>query len=81
MTCQLDTVLDAHADSKAVRLVRIAKGDRETAQESLHLALLGDPILRLAVERAGVKHFVRNGLAAYADLTRTGGAYLAAHPE
>ena len=81
MTCQLETMLDGYADSVALRLTRLACGDKGKARDSLWLAMQGDSALRLAVERAGVRHFIRNGLATYADLMRTGGPYLAAHPE
>ena len=81
MTCQLETMLDGYADSMALRLTRLAQGDRETAQDSLWLAMQGDPILRRAVERAGVQKLIANGLAHYRILMRTGGPYLAAHPE
>ena len=41
----------------------------------------GDPALRRAVERAGVQKLIAGGLARYKKLAKTGGAYLAAHPE
>ncbi len=52
---QLETQLGSYADSVAFRLTRLAAGDREQAQDSLWLAMQGDPILRRAVERAGVQ--------------------------
>lgn len=55
--------------------------DREAAQDSLYLAMQGDPILRRAVERAGVQKLIASGLARYRELAETGGAYRAAHPE
>ncbi len=81
MTCQLEPMLDGYADSMALRLTRLAHGDKEKAQDSLWLAMQGDPILRRAVERAGVQKLIASGLARYRVLMKTGGAYLAAHPE
>ncbi len=81
MTSQLETMLDGYADSIALRLTRLAHGDRETAQDSLWLAMQGDPILRRAVERAGVRALIASGLARYGVLMKTSGPYLAAHPE
>ncbi len=81
MTCQLETALDGYADSMALRLTRLAQGDRETAQDSLWLAMQGDPILRRAVERAGVQKLIAGGLAHYRELIKTAGAYVATHPE
>ena len=81
MTSQLEIALDGHADSMALRLTRLAAGDREQAQDSLWLAVQGDPLLRRAVERAGIQKLIASGLARYRELTRTGGAYLAAHPQ
>ncbi len=74
-------MLDGYANSMALRLTRLAHGDKETAQDSLWLAMQGDPILRLAVERAGVQKLIAGSLAHYRILMKTGGAYLAAHPE
>ncbi len=81
MTTQLETMLDSYADSMALRLTRLAAGNREQAQDSLWLAMQGDPFLRRAVERAGVQKLIASGLVRYRKLTRTGGAYLAAHPD
>ena len=81
MTCQLETMLDGYADSMALRLTRLAHGDRETAQDSLWLAMQGDHNLRRAVERAGIRKLIGSGLASYRVLMKTGGPYLAAHPE
>ena len=81
MTCQLETALDGYADSMALRLARLAAGDREQAQDSLWLAMQGDPILRRAVERAGAQKLIASGLARYRDLINPAGAYVAAHPE
>ena len=80
MTSQLETMLDGHGDSMALRLTRLAAGNREVAQDSLRLAMQGDPILRLAVERAGVQKLIAGGLARHRELAETGGVYLAAHP-
>ena len=81
MTCQLEIALAGHADSMALRLTRLAAGKREAAQDRLWPAMQGDPILRRAVERAGVQKLIASGLARYRELVETGGAYLAAHPE
>ncbi len=59
---------------------RLAAGDREQAQDSLWLAMQGDPILRRAVERAGVQKLTAGALAHYKELVETGGAHVAAHP-
>ena len=48
MTSQLEAMLDGYADSLALRLTRLAAGDREQAQDSLWLAMQADPILRRA---------------------------------
>ncbi len=81
MTSQLETALDGYADSMALRLTRLAHGDKETAQDSLWLAMQGDPILRRAVERAGVQKLIAGSLTHYRISMKTGGPYLAAHPE
>ncbi len=81
MTCQLETMLDSYADSVAFRLTRLAAGDREQAQDSLWLAMQGDPILRRAVERAGAKKLIREALVRYRALVETAGAFVAAHPD
>ena len=78
---QLETQLDSYADSVAFRLTRLAAGDREQAQDSLWLAMQGDPIWRRAVERAGVQKLTAGALAHYKELTETAGAYVAAHPD
>ncbi len=80
MTCQLETMLDGYANSVAFRLTRLAAGDREQAQDSLWLAMQGDPILRRAVERAGVRKLTAGALAHYKELVETAGAFTAAHP-
>ncbi len=77
---QLETQLDSYADSVAFRLTRLAGGDREQAQDSLWLAMQGDPILRRAVERAGVQKLTAGALAHYKELVETAGAHVAAHP-
>ena len=81
MTCQLETMLDGYADSMALRLTRLAAGDREQAQDSLWLAMQGDAILRRAVERAGVQKLTAGALAHYKELVETAGAHVAAHPD
>ncbi len=81
MTCQLETMLDGYADSMALRLTRLAAGDREQAQDSLFLAMQGDPILRRAVERAGVQKLIAGALARYENMVETAGAFTAAHPD
>ncbi len=81
MTTQHDTQIDGHGDSWALRSVRLAAGDKQLAQDNLFLAMRGDHNLRLAVERAGVQKLIASGLARYRVLMRTGGPYLAAHPE
>ena len=78
---QLETQLDSYADSVAFRLTRLAAGDREQAQDSLWLAMQGDPILRRAVERAGVQKLTAGALAHYKELAETAGAFTAAHPD
>ncbi len=80
MTCQLETMLDGYADSMALRLTRLAAGDREQAQDSLWLAMQGDPILRRAVEQVGVRKLTAGALAHYKELVETAGAHVAAHP-
>ncbi len=80
MTCQLETMLDGYADSVAFRLTRLAAGDREQAQDSLWLAMQGDPILRRAVERAGVQKLTAGALARYENLVETAGLFTASHP-
>ena len=77
---QLEAQLDSYADSVAFRLTRLAAGDREQAQDSLWLAMQGDPILRRAVERAGVRTLTAGALAHYKELVATAGAHVAAHP-
>ena len=80
MTCQPETALDGYADSMALRLSRLAAGNREQAQDSLWLAMQGDPILRRAVEQAGVQKLTAGALAHYKELAETAGAFTAAHP-
>ena len=82
MTSQFEIALDGYADSLALRLTRLAAGDREQAQDSLWLAMQGDPILRRAyLERAGVQKLTASALARYRDIVRTAGAHVAAHPD
>ncbi len=81
ITAQLETMLDGYADSISLRLTRLAAGDREQAQDSLFLAMQGDPILRRAVERAGVQKLTSGALAHYKELVETAGAYVATHPD
>ena len=81
MPCQLETMLDGYGDSWALRLMRLAAGNKEVAQDNLYLVMQSDPDLRRAVERAGIRTLIASGLARYRDLMRTGGPYLAAHPE
>ena len=51
------------------------------AQDSLWLAMQGDPILRRAVERAGVQKLTSGAVAHYKELVETAGAHVAAHPD
>lgn len=81
MTTQHDTQIDGHGDSWALRVVRLAAGDKQLARDNLFLAMQGDHNLRLAVERVGIRVLIASGLARYRVLMRTGGPYLAAHPE
>ncbi len=81
MTTQHDTQIDGHGDSWALRSVRLAAGDKQLAQDNLFLAMQGDHNLRLAVERVGIRKLIASGLVRYKHLVKTGGPYLAAHPE
>lgn len=80
MTAQLETMIDGYGDSMALRLTRLAAGDRQAAIDNLSLALQGDPFLRQAVERAGVRKLVAGALAHYRELVKVAGTYTAAHP-
>ena len=81
MTSQQETILDGHADSWALRAVRLAAGDKQLARDHLFLAMQGDHNLRLAVEQAGIQKLIASGLARYQELVKTAGPYVAAHPE
>ncbi len=81
MTTQLETMIDSYGDSMVFRLTRLAAGDKQAAQDSLYLAMQGDPFLRRAVERAGVRKLITGALGHYGELVKVAGPFVAAHPE
>ncbi len=77
---RLDVLVEGHADSLVLRLVRLAAGNEKTARDHVWLAMQGDPLLRQAIERAGIRKLVRGSLGNYRELVKVAGPFVAAHP-
>lgn len=76
-----DQMLDSHRQKEALRAARIETGDRKRTIDLLTAMAARDPLLAEALFRLGVRTAAANACTEYKSLVKTGGNFLAAHPE
>lgn len=77
----LGTLLHAHMNSRATLAWRMAAGDRKAALAHLEAMCGQDTMLAEAIRHAGLRAAIKGGKPDYETLARTGGRYLACHPD
>ena len=77
---QLNQLHDAHAQSAALRLCRLAAGNRQQTEDHLMLACATDPVLRLTCEQIGRKKLAKDAAVKFEAIAETAGLFTASHP-
>jgi len=77
----LDKLAEGHVQSQALRAVRVAQGDRAVAVDHLSVMAAHDPTLAQGLLALGIGKAVKDAKGAFDGMVRTGGAFVACHPE